>query len=392
MRWRSAYTYAWDLAERGVAESVREIAGLGLNTVTMAGSYHAGKFLRPRAGGKVYFPEDGTVYFRHDASCYGPVAPVANTILDERDILAELIADGSLAVNVWLVLLHNTLLGDRHPECCVRNAFGDRYIHSLCPSHPAARAYAVGLAKDVSQRYPIAGLSMESPGFAPFVHGFHHEFNFVRSNRWIEGLFGLCFCESCEARARAAGIDTPPLRRRVASDLNAYLEGGCDYPADMAESFWLADIACDGELNEFMRWRCQTVTSLVAEIRAAVPASVRLAVIPSVARPTGNCWYEGTDLRALSRDGHIIEACFYEPSVARVAADLADIRRRLQGSGALRGILRPSWPDLETEAEVADAVSLLDAGGVEGISFYNWGFLRERNLGFIAAALAGVSE
>ena len=392
MRWRSAYTYAWDLAERGVAESVREIAGLGLNAVTMAGSYHAGKFLRPRADGKVYFPEDGTVYFRHDRSCYGPVAPVPNSILDERDILAELCADGSLAVNVWLVLLHNTLLGARHSECCVRNAFGDPYFHSLCPSHPAARAYAVGLAKDVSQRYPIAGLSMESPGFAPFVHGFHHEFNFVRSNRWIESLFGLCFCESCESRARAAGIEIPPLRQRVAADLNGYLEGDCDYPADMAESFWLADIACDGELAAFMRWRCQTVTSLVAEIRAAVPEPVRVAVIPSVARPTGNCWYEGTDLAALSRDGHIIEACFYEPSVERIKADLADIRRRLPASGALRGILRPSWPDLETGAEVAAAVNLLDAGGVEGVSFYNWGFLRERNLKYIAAALARYSE
>ena len=40
---------------------------LGLNTVTLAGSYHAGKFLRPHGtAGKVYFPEDGTVYFRTD--------------------------------------------------------------------------------------------------------------------------------------------------------------------------------------------------------------------------------------------------------------------------------------------------------------------------------------
>jgi hypothetical protein len=33
----------------------------------MAGSYHAGKFLRPHGkSGKVYFPEDGTAYFRTD--------------------------------------------------------------------------------------------------------------------------------------------------------------------------------------------------------------------------------------------------------------------------------------------------------------------------------------
>ena len=46
--------------------------GLGLNTITLAGGYHAGKFLRPRGtSGKVYFPEDGTVYFRPDPTRYG---------------------------------------------------------------------------------------------------------------------------------------------------------------------------------------------------------------------------------------------------------------------------------------------------------------------------------
>ncbi|SVC63175.1 uncharacterized protein METZ01_LOCUS316029, partial [marine metagenome] len=45
---------------------------LGANTVCLASSYHAGKFTRPRAsGGKIYFPEDGTVYFRPDSKHYG---------------------------------------------------------------------------------------------------------------------------------------------------------------------------------------------------------------------------------------------------------------------------------------------------------------------------------
>ena len=49
-----------------------------------------------------------------------------------------------IAVNVWMVLLHNTLLGDAYPEAIVANAFGDRYVYSLCPSAPEARDYAVG--------------------------------------------------------------------------------------------------------------------------------------------------------------------------------------------------------------------------------------------------------
>ena len=46
----------------------------------------------------------------------------------------------------------------------VANAFGDRYVYNLCPSAPEARAYAIGLARDVTESYPVAGVSLETPG------------------------------------------------------------------------------------------------------------------------------------------------------------------------------------------------------------------------------------
>ena len=69
MSYKAIYAYAWDLAESGASGAVDRFASLGLDTVTLAGSYHAGKFLRPHGkAGKVYFPEDGTVYFKADPS------------------------------------------------------------------------------------------------------------------------------------------------------------------------------------------------------------------------------------------------------------------------------------------------------------------------------------
>ena len=71
MSYKAIYSYAWDLAETGVAAAAREFRDLGLDTVTIAGSYHAGKFMRPHGKqGKVYFPDDGTVYFNADPSRY----------------------------------------------------------------------------------------------------------------------------------------------------------------------------------------------------------------------------------------------------------------------------------------------------------------------------------
>ncbi len=394
MGYKAIYAYPWDLAEAGVAGAVGRFAALGLDTVTVAGSYHAGKFLRPHgAAGKVYFPEDGAVYFKPNPGRYGAIKPVPHSTLAAEDgPLRALTAQERLATNVWLVLLHNTRLGAAHPGSTVANAFGDRYIYSLCPSAPEARAYARGLALDVTESYPVVGVSLETPGFLPYLHGFHHEFALVRPNRWLESQLGLCFCEHCMSGAKRAGIRVEALRRQVAFDIEAYLASDVDFPADMAEAFWLADTRTDGDLAAFLHWRCTVVTSLVGEIRDAVRRSATVAVIPSVARPTGGAWYEGSDLKALAEAAGVIEACFYEPGAGRVKADLHDVKRRLRGAGALRAIVRPAFPDLETKGEFLAAMRALGAGGVRDVAFYNWGHLRDANLAWIAEGLAAMES
>lgn len=388
MSYKAIYTYAWDLAEEGVSKAVGQFEALGLDTVTIAGSYHAGKFLRPHGkAGKVYFPEDGTVYFKANPARYGAIKPVANSLLSSQDVLRELTSQERIKTNVWLVLLHNTLLGSAHPDSAVSNAFGDRYVYNLCPSAPDARAYAIGLAQDVTETYPVSGLSMETPGFLPYAHGFHHEFALNRPNRWLDSQLGLCFCPHCLKGAKAAGINAARLKTQVAEDVSAYLASDLDYPADMAEAFWAADTRTDGDLKAYLDWRCTVVTSLVRDIRGAVRKDVDVAVIPSVARPTGGAWYEGSDLAALADATGIIEACFYEPGATRVKADLFDIRRRLRGKGHLRGIVRPAFPDLETKGEFLAAMQALGAGGVSEVAFYNWGHLRSANIGWIADGL-----
>lgn len=390
--WKSIYTFAWDIAERGIDASVEEFKNLGLNTVTIAGSYHAGKFLHPRSSSPVVFPEDGTVYFCNDSSRYGKIKPIRNSILNDRDILGELVQESTIAVNVWLVLLHNSKQGEKNHEDCVANAFGDRYIYNLCPSSPNAREYAVKLTNDVAVNYPIVGLSIESPGFTPFAHGFHHEFNLVKPNQWLANLLGLCFCKNCLKGAEENGIDAAGLKMQVRNWIKTYLDNDIDYPEDMAESFWLADLATDSELMAFLSWRCQVVTSLVKEIRATVPSHIAVSVIPSVGRPTANAWYEGSNLVDLREVAGHLEICLYEPNSHRAIADIVDVHRRLGTSDGLRCIIRPSTPDLNSASEVHSTVSFIANLGVEGISFYNWGFLRKHNLRYISEALKSIEN
>ena len=73
----------------------------------------------------------------------------------------------------------------------------------------------------------------------------------------------------------------------------------------------------------------------------------------------------------------------------RVKADLFDIRRRIDKDVKLRGILRPSFPDLESKGDFLAAIAALRAGGVDELAFYNYGHLRRPNLQWIGDALRG---
>ncbi|MGH8636971.1 MAG: hypothetical protein ACREUZ_07545, partial [Burkholderiales bacterium] len=353
MSYRAIYAYAWDLADEGLPAVIREVQALGVDTITIAGSYHAGKFLRPHGrSGRVYFPEDGTVCFNADRARYGTIQPAINSLVRERDIFREIGAQPQIAANAWLVLLHNSRLGALHPHSTVENAFGDRYVYSLCPSAPEVRDYAVALCKDITDHYPVTGISVETPGFLPYAHGYHHEFAMMRPNKWLDCRLGLCFCSHCVANAEADGIPASRLKARVREDIDACLAADAEWPDDMAEAFWLSDVATGGDLPAFLNWRCGVVTSLVREIRAAVRRDANVAIIPSVARPTAGAWYEGSDLHALAEAAGIIEACFYERTADRVRADVHDVRRRLKNAGTLRGILRPGFPDLQSRSEL----------------------------------------
>jgi hypothetical protein len=234
----------------------------------------------------------------------------------------------------------------------------------------------------------VSGITIETPGFLPYAHGYHHEFAMVPPSTWLHARLGLCFCDHCVKKAEATGIDARGLQARVRAEIDNYLSGDIDFPGDMAEAFWLSDVATDGALTRFLNWRSTVVTSLVQEIRANVRANVSVAVIPSVARPTSGAWYEGSDLHALATAAGIIEACFYEPSATRVRADIYDTKRRMNGAGALRGIIRPGFPDLVSRSDVVETARALRDAGISEIAFYNYGHLRRSNINWIADALA----
>ncbi len=383
------YAYVWDVAPEEPDRFVGELQQWSIDTLCLAASYHAGKFIRPHASGsRVFFPEDGTVHCATRPERYGVIKPRPSSAVAD-DVFGRYAARADIRVTAWTVLLHNTPLGTAHPDCVARNAFGDPYWYSLCPANPDVQDYAVALCADIADRYPLRGLVLETPGWLPYAHGYHHEFALIGSNPWLDANLGLCFCPSCLAGAASSGIDAEGVRRRVAARIDGYLRAPRDTPADIGQCWIQADLVSDRDLAPFLRWRQSVVTALVQRIRAAVRRDAELFVIPSVRRPSASGWLEGSDLPALAAAADGLEICFYEPSWQRAAADFGEVRRRVGADPAIRCVLRPAPPDSQEEGEFARTVAELDREGAAGFAFYNYGHVRRANLDWIGRALGG---
>jgi len=375
---RGMYLYPWDLEEEGPAAILPRLRDAGLDSISLAVSYHAGKFVRPHAPGKrVYFPEDGTIYFTPEAARYGRIKPLVNSrAADGYDALAVLAAAGDFAVSAWTVGLHNTPLGLAHPDVVVRNAFGDPLWNALCPAQPDVQDYIVGLCTDLAANHPLAEISIETPGWQAFRHGHHHEFELIELTPRAQILLGMCFCPACRAGASAAGVDVAALWARTRAELELFFWEGAE-PA--------TDPATDPDWRAFTAWRISIVNGLVQRIRDELPSSVGLAIVPTTQSPNDLCWIEGSDLAELATFCRL-EVPAYQNGVPAIAADIAYVRASAGPDARIGYILRPTFPNLATAVDVRAAVAACVADEAQSVSFYNYGPLRLSALDWIRAA------
>ncbi|MBD8653784.1 hypothetical protein IFT66_22060 [Rhizobium sp. CFBP 13726] len=390
----SMWTYPWDLQDQGLVEATAELRDrASLNSISLATSYHAGRFLQPRSPlQKAYFPEDGTVYYRpQDTTWVGrEIRPLmAQNVTERGDMLAALKqarATGGMKVSCWTVCLHNTRLGMLHPEHVTRNAFGNANYYNLCPSSPAARDYVVTMVAEITQSYKPDMVELESPSFMGFAHEYHHEKDGVGLLPEDDFFMSLCFCDHCMARAQKAGVAVEGARdtvKRFIAELcerevpEAQVPG---FPAEGIDAFraW-------PDLYSYLSWRTEPVTSLVAEIRAAADPATRIVLID-----LKDGWLGGVDLAAVGMicDGAILCCYSMEPDAV---SDLMQAGRTALGPEKYLGAgFRVFYPEVTSaEALAARARAAID-GGADGINFYNYGLIPQRRLDWVRQAIHGL--
>ncbi|MEY9199913.1 hypothetical protein [Sinorhizobium sp. CCBAU 05631] len=392
----SMWTYPWDVQDQGLAGTISDLRErAGLNTVSLATSYHAGRFLQPRSPSqKAYFPEDGTVYFRPDRTLWNDkeIRPLMARNVEERgDMLAELIADrdrGGMKVSCWTVCLHNTRLGMLHRGHVTRNAYGNPNYYNLCPSSPAARDYVVTLVRDISVNYQPDMLEIESPNFMGFAHEFHHEKDGVGLNEEDDFLLSVCFCEHCIARAAHAGVDADGARQTVRRFIAEMCEREIpekqfiDFPAAGIDAF-----RHHRALHDFLMCRTEPVTSLIREIKNAAHPGTKIVLID-----LKDGWLGGVDLGAVGKvcDGAIL--CCYSMTSAAIASVISSGRASLGAEKFLGVGLRVFYPEVAWADDLADRAKAAVGAGADGVNFYNYGLIPARRLDWVRIASAGLSK
>ena len=394
---RALWIYPWDILDAGIDDTVgRARDEWGLATLSLASSYHSAKFLLPRRSQRRVFLSGGSaVYFRPEDKLYAgtPLRPVVSpddTLLDVLDRTAAAGRRRGLGLRAWTVGLHNSRLGEAHPDATAENVFGDRYPWALCPSNPDVRAYLVALVRDLATNHDLDAIDLESTGFHGLVHGHHHELTGIALGPLEEFLLGLCFCRHCLARAAAAGVDAERLRRDVRDLLDTRFaeEAAMPTPDPTDLRPTLALLLARPALAAYVRVRLATVTALVAEIKrdAVGESGVTLALTATTfVKPVANAWLEGIDLAALAAVADELIVLSYLTDSREVGAD-ARLARDLTGNidQVVMGLslLHPATSDAANLRAKVDAAR---AVGVTKFSFYNYGFLSDARLAWLAA-------
>ena len=389
------WTYPWDVLDLGLETVVRDLRErAGLNGINIATAYHAGRFFQPRSPKrKAYFPEDGTIYFQPDPKLWAGrrIVPKVADVIAEKDVLKDLIAArdrGGLSVACWTVCLHNMRLGLLHPETCTRNAFGDPNYYSLCPSHPEVRAYIVTLVQDLTTHYRPDIVQLETPGFMGYAHEFHHEKDGVGLTAEDDFLMSLCFCDACTARATAAGIDVAAVRSKVQSWITEAAERAVPAPRWSCFDRQGPDLFQEHpEVEAFVRWRFEPVTSLVSAIRDAAHPASRVDILD-----INDGWRSGSDLAALGKICDGVVFCAYDRAPAAVESDGKTVRALLDDKTKLGVGMRLFHPEMRAAEDiVANSLAAIWAGATE-IDYYNYGLVPAARLDWVRAATEAVTR
>ncbi|TQK43731.1 hypothetical protein FBY35_5205 [Streptomyces sp. SLBN-118] len=381
----SAFLYPWDVV--GDPDAAARVAGLGVQQVTLAAAYHSTRALTPR------HPRHRIVTAQHAAVLYEPeeerwagrqLRPYTAGNWAPGDAYGEAaaaLADAGLEVHTWVVLAHNSRLGEDHPDTSVVNAYGDRYPWAPCIAQPPVRALLVDLAAEAATRQGARGTELESCGWYGLAHlHAHDKTEAVALGDAAQYLMSLCFCGSCQDGYAGQGLEPELLAAAVRTALEPVWAGAEPAGAGI-EKLLGRELAA-----ATLRFRTRTARTLqeaaVRAVRTAAPDGFRVLLhADPVAHHCGaNAGVDPAHILSVA-DG-VVVPCTGGPQLlspfAEQEADGAVLAANLtvvSGMGGSPGTL---------EEDAAGAAAL----GATELRLYHAGLASDADLAGVGAALS----
>lgn len=390
----SAFTLPFTFYRQSAVEVFAELKAAGFSGINLALNYHASRDFLLRQGPQLQYLSDGFHYYLPNQERYpeNSITPFDkdhesdNSLLDSILIAAKA---QDMKVSAWCVFMHNSAIGKREPEATVINALGNRFLSELCPSNPRVKNYALGLVADLTSR-GIKSIVAESLHWHGARHGEHHERFFVELSVTTEFLFSLCFCDFCINNFDGDGR---ALKAKVAESLAPFLEDDdpwLDQP--LTQEFFASILGT--QILDFLKSREASLTLLYKEIYAIAHANgAKVSYVDqtpimdqSKVDPLNYSWLIGVDHKAIRPFVDVFLPLLYRTTAEQVEEIYSHYKSEV--SGNISAILRPTYPDNESEENLVAKVAALSKGGIKEIDFYLLDTWRPKNLTWVANALS----
>lgn len=379
------YTFPWDMIDEGVDRVAAYLKDdIGLDAISLSSVYHSCDALRTHLRGQnVLLTQTDAVYFQPDPELYrdAVLRPRVHPMAAERDIHGEIAAGcrrRSLGLIAWTVPLHNHLLADQNPDCAPLGAFGDRHPGSLCPANPHVREYVLALSRDLDRNHELEMIEYESLHYMPFDMFRYSRKVGVDLGALGQFLLSLCFCPACAQCGGDRGIDVGELGSRVRELLLDLFEAG---PPELSLDDF---VAAEPAFEAYVRVRADVVTSLVTEVREAIGTPISFLCM-------GDYLNNGIDRDAIERTVDYVHVLCYGNDLEEAGRTAREAAAAVSDPAMMICGLEGHHP-LDSAELIHGILSAVYESGARRFSYYNYGMISHRNLGWIRDAIAAVRE
>jgi hypothetical protein len=385
------WVYPWDLSDAGVEDRLNAIRDLGATAISIPFAYHSVRALAPHKEGQKVISAAAALGFRPrpgEFSASGIHPHCAEWATDEGPVrgLMSQATKYSLRVRAWTVVFHSSPLASENSHAAIRNCFGDRFLHALCPSAPDAREYAVQLVRAISAR-PVHAIELEAAGFYGYEHLSLHDKCGVAFDLFHQFLFSCCFCPQCRLMFESAGLDVNFIAAKFCERLLAFFEGRVPHVKDVSSAH--AELrSLLGETNAvaLLHARSQCILTLLQEMREAVPRSIDLTVSSGLSPFECGALFGADPRDTLAEADHLLLVVF-EPDESAFRHRFEQALECVSDRARWIAGIRIFPPDAASASTIESRLAFLHEKGFRAVQLYHYGLAPTHLLNAAATAL-----